>query len=131
MLEVDPGLKVNCDRERVADVIRELLDNAAKYSPTEEPIEVRAFRTPEGLAMVEVEDRGPGLPPEAGDRIFERFVRHRPKGYEQVEGAGLGLFISLAHVTAQGGRIWLEPARSEETGGGGGTIARFTLPLEE
>jgi signal transduction histidine kinase len=131
MLEVDPGLKVNCDRERVADVIRELLDNAAKYSPTEEPIEVRAFRTPERLAMVEVEDRGPGLPPEAGDRIFERFVRHRPKGYEQVEGAGLGLFISRAHVTAQGGRIWLEPARSEETGGGGGTIARFTLPLEE
>ena len=81
--------------------------------------------------MVEVQDRGPGLPSEAGERIFERFVRHRPHGYEQVEGAGLGLFFSRAHVAAQGGRIWLEPAGSEEAGGVGGTIARFTLPLEE
>ena len=131
MLEVDPGLTVRCDRERVVEVVRELLDNAAKYSPAEEPIEVRAYRAQGGVAVVDVEDRGPGLPPEAGDRIFERFVRSRPRGYEQVAGAGLGLFISRAHVAAQGGRLWLEPARSEDGSTPGGTIARFTLPLED
>lgn len=121
-VDVDPELTVPVDRRRLAEVVAHLVDNAVKFSPPDEPIEVRAYRGEEGGAVIEVIDRGPGIPPEARGRLFDRFARFRPPGYEEVPGAGLGLFICRAHVEAHGGRIVAEPAP------GTGTMLRVTLP---
>ncbi|HXF73192.1 MAG TPA: HAMP domain-containing sensor histidine kinase, partial [Actinomycetota bacterium] len=124
-VDVDPALTAPVDRERLTEVVRHLVDNAVKFSPPDEPIEVRAYRGPDGQAVIEVVDGGPGIAPEIRGRVFERFSRFRPPGYEDVPGAGLGLFICRAHVEAHGGRITAEPAP------GRGTMLRVALPGSE
>ena len=124
VVEAQPGLVVRCDRSRIMDVLEQLLDNAIKFSPPQEPVEVRSFANGDGLAVVEVIDRGPGIPDEDAGHLFDKFRHVRPAGYEHVQGAGLGLFISRAHVEAHGGQLRLERADQAQT------IASFTLPLE-
>jgi len=121
MVEIEPGMTISCDRLRLAEVIEHLLDNAAKFSPPAEPIEVRAYRT-DGAAVIEVRDHGPGIPAEHREEVFRKFARYRPQGYEELPGSGLGLYICRAHVTAHGGRITVEEAP------GRGTMLRVTLP---
>jgi signal transduction histidine kinase len=124
LVEVEPNMVVECDRRRIEEVMGHLLENAARFSPPQEAIEVRAFRQ-DGEAVVEVADRGPGIPPDQRDHVFQKFGRYRPSGYEHVPGAGLSLFISRAHVEAHGGRMWVEGGQQ------GGTILRFTLPARD
>jgi two-component system sensor histidine kinase KdpD len=122
VVETEPGLEVPLDRLRFAEVIENLLDNAAKFSPPDAPIEVRVVRGEDGSAIVEVSDRGPGIAPEHRSAVFERFSAWRPSGYEETPGSGLGLFIARAHVLGHGGRMVLED-RDE-----GGTMQRVVLP---
>ncbi len=124
LVEAEPDVMVRCDRAKTAEVLANLLDNAVKYSPPDAPIEVRAFRGPDRTAVVEVADRGPGIPSEHREEVFRKFARYRPPGYQEVPGAGLGLFICRAHLKAQGGRIDIED------GPGRGTILRLILPAE-
>lgn len=103
----------------IEQVLMNLLDNAFKYSTKGTPLELSAMI--KGTeAVVELADRGPGIPPGSEERIFEKFVRGAATG----GGIGLGLTICRAIITAHGGHIWAEN-RS-----GGGAIFRFTLPLE-
>jgi two-component system sensor histidine kinase KdpD len=122
-VETETDVSVAIDRGRFEEVLTNLLDNAAKFSPPDGPIRVRAFRNREDSASVEVIDAGPGIPPEQRASVFGRFSRSRPPGYEDVSGAGLGLFIAAAHIKAHGGRFDIEegPAR--------GTMLRLTVPL--
>jgi two-component system sensor histidine kinase KdpD len=122
VVETEPGLEVPLDRLRFTEVIENLLDNAAKFSPPDAPIEVRVVRSEDGSAIVEVSDRGPGIAPEHRSAVFERFSAWRPSGYEETPGSGLGLFIARAHVLGHGGRMVLED-RDE-----GGTMQRVVLP---
>jgi two-component system sensor histidine kinase KdpD len=106
----------------IEQVLVNLLENAAKYTPAGTPIEIQASRT-DGEVEIEVSDRGPGLPEGEETRVFEKFHRARPA--EQGEpGVGLGLAICRAIVTAHGGHI---RARNRE---GGGASFTFALPLE-
>jgi two-component system sensor histidine kinase KdpD len=68
---------------------------------------------------VEVADRGPGVPAEDAERVFDKFYRAREK---EGGGVGLGLTICRGIIAAHGGRIWVEPRE------GGGSRFRFTLP---
>jgi two-component system sensor histidine kinase KdpD len=96
-----------------------LLENAAKYGA--DPLEINV--TPSrGEIVVEIADRGPGIPAGEEARVFEKF--HRAVREGTAEGAGLGLAICRAVVAAHGGRIW---AQNRE---GGGASFRFTLPIE-
>ena len=122
VVEVEDGLIAPLDRTRMSDVITHLLDNASKFSPPDAPIEVRAFRSPGGEAVVEVADRGPGIPAELREEVFGQFNEWRPPGYEGTPGAGLGLFICRAHLKAMGGRIDIEDERDT------GIMLRVTLP---
>ena len=126
-VETEADVSVAIDRGRFEEVLTNLLDNAAKFSPPDAPIRVRAFRNgPSGgadSASVEVIDAGPGIPPGQRASVFGRFSRSRPPGYEDVSGAGLGLFIGAAHIKAHGGRIDIEE------GPGQGTMLRLTVPL--
>lgn len=104
----------------IEQVVINLLDNAAKYSPAGQPIEITASAKP-GALQVSVSDFGPGFA--AGDetRIFERFYRAGNSG--ATTGAGLGLSICKGIVEAHGGKIW---AQNRE---GGGAVITFTIPI--
>jgi two-component system sensor histidine kinase KdpD len=123
-VETTPGILVEVDRRHLAEAIANLVDNAAKYSPPDAPIEVTAGRSQDGEAVIEIADRGPGIPLERTDQVFERFARWRPAGYEETQGAGLGLFIARGHVLAHGGQVAVLERED------GGSILRVTLPAE-
>jgi two-component system sensor histidine kinase KdpD len=119
-VELPPELPlVSCDAVLIEQLFINLLENAAKYA--DGPIEIRV--TPlSGELMIEVADRGPGIPPGEEARVFEKFHRAAREG--GVGGVGLGLAICRAIVAAHGGRIW---AGNRE---GGGASFRWTLPFE-
>jgi two-component system sensor histidine kinase KdpD len=117
-----PLLLVPVDPVLMEQVLTNLLENAAKYTPPGSPITIEADSVNGGV-MVSVSDRGPGIPIEDIDRIFEKF--HRLSGDGSVAGTGLGLAICRAILMAHGGRIWAENRE------GGGACFRFLLPVEE
>jgi two-component system sensor histidine kinase KdpD len=104
----------------LGQVLWNLLENAAKYTPPGTPIEVAAFEQ-EGAVIIEVLDRGPGIPPGEEELIFEKFYRGNSKN---VRGAGLGLPICRAIIQAHRGTI------QALTRDGGGTTFRISLPSE-
>ncbi len=110
---------VRADRQRLLQVLSNLLGNAVKFTPERGEIALRVDPGAEEVC-VSVLDSGPGIPPEHLERIFESFWRGRHGGRG---GAGLGLAIAKGIITAHGGRIWAE---SEP---GRGSALRFTLPL--
>lgn len=112
---------VPIDSVLIEQVLLNLLENALKYTPSEAPITIRA-RSQERSILVEVADQGPGLPPGAETRVFEKFYRGDP--HQPGRGAGLGLAICAAIVRAHGGTI------SAISQPGGGARFQFTLPLD-
>ena len=114
--------QVWADLYRIGQVLRNLLSNAAKYSPDGAPIELRVEpgETP-GRIRFEVADRGVGIHPEDAARIFEKFGRGRDRSGRRVAGVGLGLYLSRRIVRAHDGDLTLEP------GPAGGSVASFEL----
>ncbi len=97
-----------------------LIENAAKYTPPGTPVEVAARAEP-GQVVVEVSDRGPGLPEGGEEKVFEKFYRGQPRGGPG--GTGLGLAIARGIVAAHGGTLTAS-GRS-----GGGAAFRMTIPV--
>ena len=114
---------LDADPDRIVQVLRNLLDNAVKYSPEGGLIVVRG-EVREGEVVVSVADQGVGLTPEHLNRLFERFFRAKSSLGRHVVGSGLGLPISRTIVESHGGRIWAESQVGE------GTTLFFALPLE-
>jgi two-component system, OmpR family, sensor histidine kinase KdpD len=112
---------VPIDELLIEQVLINLLENAAKHTPPTTPITVSAWADG-GAVVLEVADRGPGIPPGAEEIVFQKFYRAR--GADQSSGAGLGLAICRGIIAAHGGKIWALPGAS------GGAAFRFTLPLE-
>jgi len=113
---------VPMDSLLIEQVLVNLLDNALKYTSRESPIEISAIFDKERLA-VEVADRGPGLPAEDLEHLFDKFYRGPQHG--RTSGAGLGLSICKGFVQIHGGTI------SAENRPGGGALFRFTVPLDK
>ena len=114
---------VPIDELLIEQVFLNLLENAARYAPAGTPIEIAAHQD-DSVVLVEVADRGPGVPAGEEERVFERFYRSRAAADSADAGAGSGLGLTICRgiITAHGGRIWMV-ARA-----GGGTAVRFTLP---
>ena len=112
---------VMADRQRLRQVLANLLTNAVKYSPDGSEIVVRVGRTA-GEARVAVVDRGVGIPPEALPHLFDRFFRAEGAA-DRAQGLGLGLFITRRIVEAHGGSIHVE-----STPGQGSTFS-IVLPM--
>ncbi len=104
----------------IEQVLANLLENAAKYSPPATPIELTAFAN-SAILTVEVADRGAGLPQSDLERVFEKF--YRAANSSGRPGAGLGLAICRGMIELHGGHI------EAENRPGGGAVFRFTLPL--
>jgi len=117
---IDPVLKALADPERIAQVVRNLVTNATKYSDPGTPITLNARREAD-VVEVEVCDRGIGIHPDDSERIFEKYVRGRDQLTRPAAGAGLGLYLARRMVRAHGSDLTVQPRQ------GGGSIFRFTL----
>jgi two-component system, OmpR family, sensor kinase len=114
------------DEGNLRQVVTNLVANAVRHTPAGTPIEVGVGTTRENgeeRAVLEVRDHGPGLPPEAAERVFERFYRVDSSRQRGTGGSGLGLSIVAAVTAAHGGTVAALP-----TPGGGATF-RVVLPL--
>ncbi|HEX2293290.1 MAG TPA: ATP-binding protein [Gaiellaceae bacterium] len=112
---------VRGDRDRLRQVLVNLIDNAVKYSPPGDEVEVEA-ESANGRLVVEVRDRGPGIPPEHQRLIFEKFGRVQT-GDHAKPGTGLGLFIARSIAEAHGGALEVRSAP------GRGATFRLSLPV--
>jgi signal transduction histidine kinase len=122
--DVRPDLpKVRADQIRLRQIILNLIDNAVKYTPVDGKVDLRAVARSD-VVEVSVSDTGVGIPPEAGDLIFEPFFRVKGTRSQRGEAStGLGLALTRRLVEAQGGSI---DYQSEP---GVGTTVRFTVPI--
>jgi signal transduction histidine kinase len=110
------------DRARLRQVLANLIDNAVKYSPAGEEVEVRAYLE-NGSILVDVRDRGPGIAAEDQRLIFEKFGRVASNAQTK-PGTGLGLFIARSIAEAHGGGLAVESAP------GRGAVFTLELPVE-
>ena len=113
---------VDADGNRIGQVLRNLLDNAVKYSPRGGLIVVRGEHREDEI-VISVADQGVGIAPEHLNRLFEKFFRVKSGLGDHVVGSGLGLPIARTIVESHGGRIWAESQVGQ------GTTLYFTLPL--
>jgi two-component system, OmpR family, sensor histidine kinase KdpD len=121
-VEIPPDLPfAPIDDLLIQQVFVNLLENAARYTPAGAPVEISARRE-DNTVVIEVADRGPGLPPGDPNRLFEKF--YRAADAKSRTGAGLGLAICRGIVHLHGGKI------NAENRAGGGAVFRFSLPLE-
>jgi signal transduction histidine kinase len=111
------------DHPRMEQVLNNLINNALKYSAPGKPVSVSVEATDDAGVIFRVCDEGLGIEPEAQPHIFERFYRAPHGGDINVDGLGLGLFISHEIVVQHGGRIWLESKPGE------GSTFQVWLPL--
>jgi signal transduction histidine kinase len=115
---------ISADKERIRQVIINLLINAIKYSPNADAIVVKLHEEAKEV-VVSVQDFGLGIPKEAQARIFERFFRVRRGSHDYtVKGLGLGLYIALEIVKAHKGKLWVESTE------GKGSTFLFSLPTK-
>ena len=121
-LRISPNLPtVSADPTYVEQIIRNLVGNAAKYSPSGATVTVQAEQV-DGFVDLRILDEGPGIASDEVDRLFELFYRS-PTTAAQSAGAGIGLFACRALVEAMGGRIWASPRPT------GGAEFGFSLPV--
>ena len=120
-----PDIIVHADADRLQQVFGNLVDNAIKYGRNEGTVVVSGGPGDDSMFEVCVQDDGPGIPPEALERVFERFYRVDKARSREQGGTGLGLSIVKHIVQGHGGKVW---ARSEP---GKGAAFFFTLPSGE
>jgi signal transduction histidine kinase len=115
-VDVDRPLLVAGDRRRLDHALLNIVVNAHRHTPSGTRIAITGRHTPRGV-LLRVKDDGPGIPPHARDRVFERFFRLD----DGSSGSGLGLTIARAAIERHGGQIWVEEA-------GPGTTLAILLP---
>jgi len=111
------------DKERISQVIRILINNAARYSEEEGVIEISAKILKDGLVQLSVSDNGPGVPEDALELIFQRCYRMDASRQRGTEGSGLGLSIAKSIIERHEGKIWAENNLE------GGLRVSFTIPI--
>jgi signal transduction histidine kinase len=114
-------IPVNADREKIEQVLVNLLSNAAKYSYKTAPIEI-SCAVQEDQIMVKVSDQGVGIAPKDLDKLFLPHYRVESKETEKIAGFGIGLYLCAEIIERHGGKIWAESELEK------GSIFKFTLP---
>lgn len=117
----EPSILVWADRDKINQVLMNLIGNAIKFTPTQGRVTLSASRNGNGSVQVSVSDTGPGIPQNEKEKIFDKFYQIAQVGETKPKGTGLGLAICRALVELHGGKIWVEPEPS------GGSIFYFTL----
>jgi signal transduction histidine kinase len=127
ILEITPNLPdVNVDKTKIEQAVRNLLDNAFKFSPNHEPIKMQVtevMQNQQRKVLITIEDHGIGMKPEHLNHIYDRFYRVDQSGV--VPGTGLGMAIVREIITHHGGTIEIESKL------GAGTKVMLYLPVDE
>jgi signal transduction histidine kinase len=118
----EQSILVRADRDKINQILMNLIGNAIKFTPAQGRIAVSALINGNGEALVSVSDTGQGVPPDEKEKIFDKFYQIAEMGGAKPKGTGLGLAISKALVELHGGKIWVEPEPN------GGSTFYFTLP---
>jgi signal transduction histidine kinase len=113
------------DKDRIAQVLLNLLTNAIKYSPTTNSIEVDVYKPSQNIISISVRDQGIGIDKKHHEKIFERFYRVEGKTEQTYPGFGIGLFIASEIVNRHNGTIYVESEKNK------GSTFTFTLPITE
>jgi signal transduction histidine kinase len=121
----DTGVTAWADRDKVTQVLMNIIGNAIKFTPPHGRVIVAVERNGGGWVQISVTDTGPGIPAEEANKIFAKFYQVTQGGNQKTKGTGLGLAISKALVEMHGGRLWV---KSEV---GRGSIFSFTLPSQQ
>ena len=121
-IETDLAATVFADPARIGQVLRNLVENAAKHTPHGTPITVRA-RQADQRVRIEVADQGPGIDPDELEQIFEKFARSRATTVCGAPGAGLGLYLARRIVRAHGSELTVHSSA------GAGAVFGFDLEL--
>ncbi len=121
-IDIEDKVAVRADRERLAQAVEHLLDNARKFGPESGRIRIEVTKH-NGYALLSISDEGPGIPKIDQERIFERFVRLGHVLTRDTQGPGVGLFIVKKSIEAMGGSVQVE---SEP---GHGTTFHLRVPL--
>jgi signal transduction histidine kinase len=120
---IPPGVVLSTDRAALEIVLKNLVDNAVKYSDREVDVALDSSSDRKGRVVIEVSDRGVGIPGAHLRRVFHRFHRVNDEAIRRRRGTGLGLFVVAALVRNLGGQV-----RAISEGPGMGTTIRVTLP---
>ena len=121
----EPSILVWADRDKINQVLTNLIGNAIKFTPVQGRVTVSASRNGGESVQVSVSDNGPGIPPDEKEKIFAKFYQVAEANGENSKGTGLGLAISKGLVELHGGKIWVD---SES---GHGSTFSFTLPVSD
>ena len=124
---IENGIACTMDVDATRQAVLNLLDNAVKYGPSGQVIEIGVRGTPgepNGFATIWVEDEGPGVPPGQQDRVWDAYVRLDRDRASATAGSGIGLAVARRVIEAQGGRVRVEAGRRAADPG-----ARFIIEL--
>jgi PAS domain S-box-containing protein len=125
VVSADPRAIAWADRDKVIQVLMNLIGNALKFTPLRGKVTVAVTRNDPAWMQISVADSGPGIPVEEVNNVFGRFYQIDQAGKQKTQGTGLGLAISKALVEMHGGKIWVESEL------GKGSAFCFTLPAEQ
>ena len=120
---LEPSILVWADRDKITQVLINLIGNAIKFTPPHGRVMVSSASKDMDWVGVSVSDTGPGISAEERERIFDKFYQIAENGGSKPKGTGLGLAISKTLVELHGGKIWVESDPN------GGSTFCFTLPL--
>jgi nitrogen-specific signal transduction histidine kinase len=125
-VEIDENLpEVIAPKDKLIQVLRNILDNAFKYSmSSERPTVIIMYSRENGRHLFSVSDYGPGIGDDYKDKVFEPFFRIPREGLKDIPGTGMGLAIVRDLIVSWGGKIWLENSSQA------GTTVSFTLPVQ-
>jgi signal transduction histidine kinase len=122
VLNIDPNIPTAAvDKVSIYEVVNNLIDNAIKYTHTDEEIVVHTY-IKDNMIETTVTDKGVGIQPSLIAHVFDKFYRaHQSKN--SIGGTGLGLYLSRAIISAHGGNIWVQSKEGE------GSTFGFTVPI--
>jgi signal transduction histidine kinase/HAMP domain-containing protein len=121
---VNETVTVWADRDKVAQVLTNLIGNAVKFTSSRGKVNISLHKNGAAWVQVSIADTGPGIAPEQANRIFDEFYQIRQSGEKKSRGVGLGLSISKKLVEMHGGKIWVESLV------GKGNTFSFTVPSD-
>lgn len=114
---------VNADKEKIAQVVNNLISNAIKYSPKGSTVTITSRIVDENCVEVSVADEGIGIKPKDQEKIFQRFFRVDDDEKKHISGFGIGLYLSSEIIHRHKGKIWVKSAPDK------GSVFTFSLPL--
>lgn len=120
--KLEPSVLVWADRDKVTQVLTNLIGNAIKFTPLHGNVSLSSTSKSDGWVRVSISDTGPGVSLNEREKIFDKFYQSAPNGESKPKGTGLGLAICKTLVELHGGKIWVESERK------GGSVFHFTLP---